>query len=221
MHRGWNQEILFSVNELPSGRLSDKSLDEWYRNRGFQIIAGVDEAGRGALAGPVCAAAVVLGPERISGLNDSKLLSPERRDFLFEAIWNNALSVGIAFVSPEIVDLINILQASLQAMKIAVEMLGFDPEIILVDGDRLPGWKYNAVAITGGDKKSDSIMAASIIAKVSRDRYMKKVAKYYPDYGFESHKGYAVKMHLKALSEKGLCPIHRRSYAPCGKYMHG
>ena len=187
----------------------------WYLAHGFSIIAGTDEVGRGALAGPVCAAAVILGSFKIEGLNDSKLLLPETREKLSKLIWKHARSVGIAFLSPEWIDEINILQASLEAMTLAIKNLDLAPDVVLVDGNQVPSCDFPTVAIVKGDRRSESIMAASIVAKVARDAYMRRMSKMYPGYGFEDHKGYAAPSHQKALVELGLCPIHRKSYAPC------
>jgi ribonuclease HII len=207
-----NQPVLFIIPEIPS---SNEPVDPWYQAHGFNLIAGVDEVGRGALAGPVCAAAVVLGDCRIEGLNDSKLLQPDVRERLSKLIWSHADAVGLAFLSPEWIDEINILQASLEAMSLALLNLNAKPDIVLVDGNQLPASDYPAVAIVKGDSRSQAIMAASIVAKVARDSYMRKMSRMYPGYGFEDHKGYAAPLHQKALRELGLCPIHRRSYAPC------
>ena len=206
-----SENCLFEIPVPGTGR----SVDAWYLARGFRAIAGVDEAGRGALAGPVCAAAVVLGDSAIEGLDDSKLLTPVSREDLFVKIWEKARCVGVAFVSPEIIDNVNILRASLEAMRLALEMLPDAPDIVLADGNQTPPTRFSCVALVHGDRRSESIMAASIIAKVSRDSYMRRVAKEYPGYGFEEHKGYGVPAHHRAMDLMGLCPLHRRSYSPC------
>jgi len=199
----------------------DGSLDLFYIFNGFSKIAGVDEAGRGALAGPVCAAAVILGEKKIDGLNDSKKLVPEIREELYVEIWENALCVGVGMVGPAWIDEINILQASMRAMESAVGMLGTIPEIVLVDGNIVPAGIPNGVAIVKGDSKSKSIMAASIIAKVTRDRWMLKASREFPSYGFEVHKGYAVEDHYQALVNNGLTSIHRLSFSPCKEMSSG
>jgi len=193
----------------------ESDLDVWYRKKGFPNIAGVDEAGRGALAGPVSAAAVILGSDSIDGLDDSKKLTPDVRAELYKEIWSKADGVGVALVGPGMIDDINILQASLYAMKLAVAMLPRIPGIVLVDGNQVPAGLDNAVSVIKGDTKSGSIMAASIIAKVTRDRYMARLAVQYPEYQFDQHKGYAVPAHYSALEAYGPSEIHRMSFAPC------
>jgi ribonuclease HII len=183
------------------------------------MIAGVDEAGRGPLAGPVVAAAVVLNPaDPIIGLDDSKKLSATRRVLLETEIRGRALGIGVGQASVEEIDAINILQATFLAMIRAVEALGMalgrDPAHILVDGNRLPKWRYTAEAIIGGDALHPSISAASIIAKETRDRMMKEAALLHPHYGWDSNKGYGSAQHLAALREHGPTPLHRRSFAP-------
>jgi len=181
----------------------------------LSLIAGVDEAGRGPLAGPVVAAAVILNPDDpIDGLDDSKKLTPARRAVLEVEIRARALHVGVGVASVEEIDAINILQATFLAMTRAVEALAFDPPHILVDGNRLPRWRYSAEAVIGGDALHGCISAASIIAKEERDRYMVEAARSYPHYGWHSNKGYGSAVHLEALREHGPCPLHRRSFAP-------
>ncbi len=184
------------------------------REEGFQLICGVDEAGRGPLAGPVCAAAVILPPDlEIEGLNDSKKLSEKRREALFDVIKEKALAYGIAFASHEEIDEINILQATFLAMKRAVEALDLKPELALVDGNREPDLGGISVkTIVKGDSLSANIAAASILAKVTRDRLMVAMDEEYPAYGFAIHKGYGTKAHYAALTEHGPCPIHRRTF---------
>jgi ribonuclease HII len=178
-------------------------------------IAGVDEAGRGPLAGPVFAAAVILDPERrISGLADSKILEPERREELADAIRSRALAWSIGRAEVEEIDTINILQASLLAMQRAVAALVLPPEMVLVDGDRAPIVNYRVRTVVKGDASIPAISAASILAKVSRDAEMCALAERYPGYGFAKHKGYGTEEHLQALDRLGVCPIHRRSFAP-------
>ncbi|PCK07997.1 MAG: ribonuclease HII [Alteromonadaceae bacterium] len=178
-------------------------------------IAGVDEAGRGPLAGTVVAAAVVLGPEHgIEGLYDSKKLSEKKRDILYEEIITKSQAWGVASASVAEIDEINILHASLLAMKRAVDSLNTVPDCVLVDGNRLPPWQYRSVAIVKGDSKVDEISAASIIAKVTRDREMLALDAKFPQYGFAKHKGYPTKVHIDALQRYGPCKVHRLSYAP-------
>jgi ribonuclease HII len=179
------------------------------------LVAGVDEAGRGPLAGPVVAAAVILDERApIRGLNDSKLLSPKVRERLFDQIHARALCFCIAQASVEEIDALNILQATLLAMRRAVEGLRLKPNKVLVDGNQLPRLRITAEAIIGGDAKVKSISAASILAKVHRDRLCLELHAAHPQYGFDGHKGYATPEHLAALRIHGACPHHRRSFAP-------
>ncbi|MBB6522315.1 ribonuclease HII [Pseudoteredinibacter isoporae] len=179
------------------------------------LVAGVDEVGRGPLAGDVVTAAVILDPENpIDGLNDSKKLTEKKRNALFDEIQEKALSWAIARASVAEIDDINILQASLLAMKRAVEALDVQPEHVLVDGNKIPKWHYRAEAVVKGDGRVACIGAASILAKVTRDREMEAFDKEYPGYGFAGHKGYPTKVHMEAVERLGVCPIHRRSYAP-------
>lgn len=180
---------------------------------GHNIIAGVDEAGRGPLAGPVVAAAVVL-PKNvlIPGLNDSKKLSASQRDRLYDEILQKALSYSVGIVDEKTIDETNILKAAKKAMKIAVEELTNKPDIILVDAENIDGIPYKQVPIIKGDSLSISIAAASIIAKVTRDRLMDKLDQKYPGYGFSKHKGYGTKEHIDAIKKDGICPIHRVSF---------
>jgi ribonuclease HII len=182
---------------------------------GGDLLAGVDEVGRGPLAGDVLAAAVVLDPKRpISGLADSKKLSEARREQLYVEICANALSWSIARASVAEIDEINILQASLLAMHRAVTGLHRQPEHVLVDGNKLPRWSYSSEAIVQGDDRVPAIAAASIIAKVTRDREMVALDAVYPGYGLAQHKGYPTKQHMEALQLLGATPIHRRTFAP-------
>ncbi len=184
------------------------------------LIAGVDEAGRGPLAGPVFAAAVILSPShRIVGLADSKKLTAKRRDTLFDIIQKHALSWSIASASVEEIDTLNILQASLLAMRRAVENLATQPDEILVDGLYCPQVRMSALAIVKGDSKEPAISAASILAKVARDREMHRLHERYPRYRFDLHKGYGTAVHMAALAAYGVTPIHRRSYAPVSKLL--
>jgi ribonuclease HII len=176
-------------------------------------ICGIDEAGRGPLAGPVAAGAVILPKScEILFLNDSKKLSPERRDLLYDEIKEKAVSFSVCLVGPEKIDEINILNATLLAMKGAVEGLKVKPDILLIDAVRIPGLSIPEVPIIKGDAKSLSIAAASVMAKVTRDRIMLEMDRQYPQYGFARHKGYGTAEHIAALKKYGPCPIHRRSF---------
>jgi ribonuclease HII len=178
-------------------------------------IAGVDEAGRGPLAGPVVAAAVILDPKnRIEGLADSKILTEKKREELFVLIRQNARAWSVATASVQEIDEINILQASMLAMKRAVDSLSIIPTLALIDGNRCPDLNCRAEAIIAGDAIEPSISAASIVAKVIRDRLMKMFDKKYPAYGFGQHKGYATEMHVTALRTHGMTLIHRKTFGP-------
>nr|WP_241263124.1 ribonuclease HII [Parahaliea mediterranea] len=178
-------------------------------------LAGVDEVGRGPLAGDVVAAAVILDPARpITGLRDSKKLSQRRREALAEAIREQALAWSVARATVAEIDELNILHASLLAMKRAVESLPVQPGYVLVDGNRLPRWHYASEPVVKGDDRVPAIAAASILAKVQRDRELMDLDAQYPGYGFASHKGYPTATHLAALRELGVTPVHRRSFAP-------
>lgn len=184
------------------------------------MVCGVDEAGRGPLAGPVYAAAVILNPRRpIQGLADSKKLSEKQRDSLEIEIKRNAKAWAVAYSTVEEIDSINILQASLLAMKRAVEMLTHVPHKILVDGLHCPKVNIEAEAIVDGDSKVEAISAASILAKTARDRFLCELDQQYPHYGFAQHKGYPTGLHLARLQEHGISPVHRRSYAPIKKLL--
>lgn len=180
---------------------------------GFSVVCGVDEAGRGPLAGPVCAAAVILPPDiQIEGLNDSKKLTDKKRRELFDVITAQAVSYAVAFCDEKVIDEINILQATFRAMRQAVESLDVRPELALVDGNRAADFGVPVQTIVKGDSLSASIAAASILAKVSRDRLMEQYDGTYPQYGFAVHKGYGTQRHYDALREYGPCPIHRTSF---------
>ncbi len=184
--------------------------------------AGVDEVGRGPLAGPVVAAAVILDPQRpVDGLRDSKKLSEKRREALFDKICECALAWSLGRAEVEEIDRLNILQASLLAMRRAVEGLSVEPERVLVDGNRCPELEYPCEAIIKGDDRVPAISAASIIAKVTRDREMVAMDAEYPGYGLAGHKGYPSKAHLEALRTLGVTPVHRRSYAPVRRLLDG
>ncbi len=183
--------------------------------RGPGLLAGVDEAGRGPLAGPVVAAAVMLDElQPIKGLADSKTLSPRRREQLYDEIRARALCCCVAEASAQEIDTLNILQATLLSMRRAVEGLRLAPHFVLVDGNRLPVLKMPAQAIVKGDAKVQAIAAASVLAKVHRDRLCVELHERYPQYGFAAHKGYPTAEHLQALRMHGACPEHRRSFAP-------
>ncbi|MEW5249719.1 ribonuclease HII [Microbulbifer discodermiae] len=182
---------------------------------GGTLLAGVDEVGRGPLAGDVVAAAVVLDPDRpIEGLADSKKLSEKKREQLFELIGERALSFAVARASVAEIDRLNILHASLLAMRRAVEQLDTQPEYVLVDGNRKPDWSYPCETVVKGDSRVAAIAAASILAKVTRDREMITLDDQYPGYGLAGHKGYPTRAHREALKRLGPSPIHRRSFAP-------
>jgi ribonuclease HII len=187
---------------------------------GVGLMAGVDEAGRGPLAGPVVAAAVILNDlEPIKGLNDSKALTARARERLFDEIRGRALCCSIGQASVEEIDALNILQATMLAMRRAVEGLRLKPHMVLVDGNRLPGLQVPAQAIVKGDSKVKAISAASIIAKVHRDQLCMALHEAHPQYGFDGHKGYPTAAHLAALQTHGACPQHRRSFGPVRKVL--
>lgn len=188
-------------------------FDDSFRKGKIKLIAGVDEAGRGPLAGPVVSAAVIFPPGRyIEGINDSKKLTEKQREELFPLILENAAAYSVAAASHGIIDNINILQASLYAMKTAVSRLSVPPDLILIDGNKVFNYETPAVAVVKGDSKSFSIAAASIIAKVVRDRIMKRLDRYYPDYLWEKNKGYPTKEHIGAVKEFGPSPLHRKTF---------
>jgi ribonuclease HII len=184
--------------------------------RGIWPVAGIDEAGRGPLAGPVAAAAVILNPQRLPrGLNDSKQLAPEERDRLYDEILRHALAVAVAFASAAEIDSINIRQATFSAMRRALMALPAAPRHVLIDGNDLPpDLCHPAETIIKGDAAIASIAAASIVAKVTRDRLMRRLCVHYPVYRFSKHFGYATKVHLAAIAEHGPCPFHRLSFRP-------
>ena len=183
------------------------------------LVAGVDEVGRGPLAGDVVAAAVILAKSPLQGVTDSKMLTPERREALAERIRDEALSWALGRATVAEIDELNILQASLLAMRRAVEALPLQPSLVLVDGNRLPKWPYEARAIVKGDLSEPSIGAASILAKVQRDAEMQALHEHYPAYGFDRHKGYPTKAHLAALETVGVSPMHRRSFGPVRRLL--
>lgn len=189
------------------------SLDDEYREKGYPFIAGVDEAGRGPLAGPVFAAAVILSPDCGLPLNlDSKKFSPSRRERLHDEIVSTALAWHVARVESPVIDEINILMATMRAMVQAVKNLNPTPGLVLVDGNRSPFTEAHSRAIRKGDQLSQSIGAASILAKVRRDRVMTEYHATWPQYGFDRHKGYGTREHLEAITRHGPCPIHRKTF---------
>ena len=199
-------------------REKKEPVDLWVIERqkqaeGFAVIAGVDEAGRGPLAGPVYAAAVILpmGCD-IPGLNDSKKLSEKKREALFEVICQQAVAYAICSCDEREIDRVNILQATMNTMAQCITELKVQPDLVLIDGNRCPETEVLTQWVIGGDALSANIAAASILAKVSRDRYMKEIALQYPQYQFEKHKGYGTKVHVEALRTFGPCLIHRRSF---------
>ncbi len=198
--------------------VKNDTIDLWeiergYFEKGVKCICGVDEAGRGPLAGPVCAAAVILPPGlEIPGLNDSKKLTDKKRRELFPIICEQAIAYGIAMVDEKTIDEINILQATYLAMKKAIEALQEKPELALVDGNRAGDFGVPVETVIKGDSRSASIAAASVLAKVTRDDFMDEQALVYPQYGFEIHKGYGTKAHYEALRLCGPSPIHRMSF---------
>ncbi|WP_126426283.1 ribonuclease HII [Brevibacillus marinus] len=201
--------------------LAMTAYERRFRAEGKQWVYGIDEVGRGPLAGPVVACAVAL-PEQFSlpGLDDSKKVPPALREAYYDVIMRDALRVGIGIVSAERIDEINILEATREAMKLAVADAGGEPDICLIDAVHIPDFSYEQFPIVGGDGKSVSIAAASIVAKVTRDRLMAEYAKLYPEYGFDKHAGYATAEHLRALAQYGPCPIHRRTFGGVKELLH-
>ena len=188
-------------------------IEEQMFAEGFSVVCGVDEAGRGPLAGPVCAAAVILPSHlEIPGLNDSKKLTDKRRRELFPVIQEQAIAYGIGFASHEEIDEINILQATFLAMERALSQLKVRPDLALIDGNREKDFGIPVRTVIKGDSLSANIAAASVLAKVSRDELMEQMAQEYPQYSFEVHKGYGTKAHYEALRQYGPCPIHRMSF---------
>jgi ribonuclease HII len=207
---------------MPYALLMERNLWDYEikaRDKGYGFVAGVDEAGRGPLAGPVVAAAVVLTPSAVlEGLDDSKKLSPAKREELFPKI--QAMAHGVAVVNPEVIDEINILQAARLAMKQAVEKILSAPDLLLIDGNQKIDSPITQWAIVKGDAKSFSIAAASILAKVTRDRIMEDYHHLYPQYEFARHKGYGTQLHRELIAEHGPCPIHRRTFRGVTEYIH-
>lgn len=191
----------------------DYFYEENMKSAGMKAVCGIDEAGRGPLAGPVCAAAVIL-PDGlvIDGLNDSKKLTPKKRDYLFDVIKEEAIAYGVGFASEKEIDEINILNATFLAMKRAVDLLKVKPDSALVDGNRDPNLGIPTLCVIKGDGKSPSIAVASVLAKVSRDRLMLELDKEYPQYLFAKHKGYPTKVHYEQILKYGVSPVHRKSF---------
>lgn len=191
----------------------DLTFEENYRAKGYALICGVDEAGRGPLAGPVVAAACILPPDLvIAGLDDSKKLTEKKRERLYSEITEQALAWAVGMASPAEIDEINILNASMLAMRRAIEGLTLTPDFALIDGNVVRNLPVEAVAVVGGDAKVASIAAASVLAKVTRDRLCIEMDKEYPQYGFAKHKGYPTKEHREAVLQYGASPIHRKSF---------
>ena len=190
-----------------------KNFDLAFLNNEICLLAGVDEAGRGPLAGPVVAAAVIFSNEtNIEGINDSKKISEKNREKLFSKIVESSLAYGIGIIENEEIDKINILQATLKAMNLAVQNLSMKPDLVIVDGDKIFPSKNKVISIIKGDSKSYSIAAASILAKVTRDRMMIEASKEYPYYGREKNKGYGSKAHIESIKKYGISPFHRKSF---------
>jgi ribonuclease HII len=196
------------------------SFEKKALQKGFSTIAGIDEAGRGPLAGPVVSSAVILPVSfQVSGVIDSKKLTPKKRYYLYEKIYDKAVSIGIGIIDPVEIDRINILQAALSAMALAVENLAPQPEFLLIDGTFSISSPLPQEAIPKGDTLSISIAAASIIAKVTRDNLMQRYHQDYPQFGFSKHKGYPTKSHKEAIRQFGCCPIHRKSFKGVKEYL--
>ena len=196
-----------------------RQTSDLFQGSSGSLVAGVDEVGRGPLAGDVVAAAVILGDSSPAGLTDSKALSPRQRERLAEMIRSEAVSWSLGRATVAEIDELNILQASLLAMWRAVEGLSVQPSLVLVDGNHLPRWSYEARAIVKGDLIEPAISAASIVAKVTRDSEMVILDDQYPGYGFATHKGYPTKAHLAALASLGVSPVHRRSFGPVKRLL--
>ena len=193
-------------------------IEDSLYQRGYKLVCGVDEAGRGPLCGPVVAAAVILNKdEMIEGVNDSKKQSKKKRENLYDIITKKAIAVGVGISDVDIIEDINILNATKLAMKQAINNLKINPDFVLIDGNQMIDIDIDAQTVVSGDAKSESIAAASIIAKVTRDRLLKDYDKKYPEYGFAKHKGYGTKAHIEAIKKYGLTPIHRKSF--CSKFI--
>lgn len=191
----------------------DYSFEKELISEGYGVVCGIDEAGRGPLAGPVCAAAVILPTDmEIDGLNDSKKLTEKKREALFDVVKEKALAYSIVMVDEKVIDEINILQATLLAMRNAVAGLEIKPDAALIDGNQKPGLGIEERTVVKGDAKSMSIAAASILAKVSRDRFMLELDEKYPQYQFAKHKGYGTKLHYECIEQFGISPVHRLTF---------
>lgn len=193
-------------------------IEESLYDEGYEYICGVDEAGRGPLCGPVVAAAVILPKHGcIEGVNDSKKISEKKREKLYDDIMNGAIAVGIGISDVDVIEKVNILNATKIAMKKAIESLSIKPDYVLIDGNQKIDIDILQETVVSGDAKSESIASASIIAKVTRDRMLRKFDEMYPEYGFAKHKGYGTKAHIEAIKKYGLTPIHRKSF--CTKFI--
>jgi ribonuclease HII len=211
-----------SLELFPAAELTLQHFEDQARGRGWSHIAGVDEAGRGPLAGPVVAAAVILpGDYDLPGLNDSKQLSQKKRDQLFPLIKQQAVAVGVGIADAALVDQLNILQATLRAMQLAVARLRQPADYLLIDGITPVPNGMPQLTLKQGDSRSASIAAASVVAKVVRDRMMLGYHRRYPDYGFDQHKGYGSLAHRQAIAAIGPCPIHRRTFGGVAEYVEG
>lgn len=195
-------------------------IEESLYSKGIKLVCGVDEAGRGPLCGPVVAAAVILKPDsKIEGVNDSKKLSEKKREQVYDNIMENALAVGVGMSDVDVIESVNILNATKLAMKEAISKLKVQPEYVLIDGNQMIDIKIPGETVVHGDAISESIAAASIVAKVTRDRMLIEWDKTYPEYGFAKHKGYGTKAHTDAIAKYGLTPLHRPSF--CAKFVKG
>ncbi len=193
-------------------------IEEGLYSKGYNFVCGVDEAGRGPLCGPVVAAAVILKKDdKIEGVNDSKKLSEKKREEVYEKIMENAIAVGVGMSDVDVIEEVNILNATKMAMKQAIDNLKQQPDYVLIDGNQMIDIKFDGQTVVHGDAKSESIAAASIIAKVTRDRMLIQWDKEYPEYGFAKHKGYGTKAHIQAIEKYGLTPLHRPSF--CSKFV--
>lgn len=208
-----------NMTEKESERLEEMlEFEHELYEKGIELVAGVDEAGRGPLCGPVVAAAVILPKnEKIAGVNDSKKLSEKKREELFEVIKEKAVAYSVGIVDEKVIDEVNILEATRLAMKKAVEGLSVTPEYVLVDAEKHVPISVSYTAIVKGDARSESIAAASIIAKVTRDHMIEEIDKKYPEYNFAKNKGYGTREHIQAIKEHGLCEIHRKTF--CKKFI--
>jgi ribonuclease HII len=209
------------MNEKELDRLNSMlELENRLYLKGYKNICGVDEAGRGPLCGPVVAAAVILEKDvHIEGVNDSKKLSEKKREIIFELIKEKAIAIGIGICDVDVIEEINILNATKIAMKKAIEQLKIKPDYVLIDGNQMIDIDIEGETVVAGDSKSQSIAAASIIAKVTRDKLLYEYDKIYPEYNFSKHKGYGTKIHREAILKYGLCPIHRPSF--CKNILNG